>query len=423
MPNAGKRESGQMSFVNSIITTQGLRHQNRAIVLNCIREFGALAHTDIGEKTRLASGTVSVITGEFLAEGVLEKVEYATAKGRGRPRNLFTTRAGFSYIVLVRVSAEKVEYSLVDYCATLLDRQTIPRDPGQTNAEVFKVNFKVRLREFIARSRLAPPDIKVISVTTKGEVDEISRVLIWSPIFGSQQIDFRELLAPDWRATVTLTNEIGFLAHNIMQKTIKSSPVSAGARQAVLSLSDSIGLGVATLNDDGEIKLSAPAFGHMAHEMDGPLCRCGAHGCLETYAGFNGILRTAFDGPKDGMPAKFIPLDQMRRMAKTARQGNRAAAFAFRQAGMVLGMCLSRMFNVLGAMPLTIVGAGLEFYDLIQDGLEDQLNDNFLVRIGQSPKVTLWPNETELAFESNTFVSLRAYDRSEIATRRYLRDN
>ena len=422
MPKAGKHHSSHMSFVNSIITTQGLRHLNRAIVLNYIRKFGSLAHTDIGERTGLASGTVSVITTEFLEEGVLKKVELAPVKGRGRPRNLFTTRPEFAHIILVRVSADKVEYSLVDYSSTLLDRQIVDRDPTQTDAAVFGELLRCDLREFVARSSIPTDGIKVISVTTKGEVDAASRILVWSPIFGDQRIDFRALLARDWNSVVTLTNEVCFLAHGVMQKNAVAGGGIPEGKQAVLSLSDSIGLGVATMNEQGEIELTSPSFGHMVHEINGPLCRCGGNGCLETFAGFYGILRTAFDAPKDNIPAKFIPLGQMRKVAQSARNGDRMTALAFRQAGTALGACLSRMYNVLGPMPLTLVGAGLEFYDLFSEGLEEQLGDNFLSRVGQQSQVSLWPNETELAFDSNAFVSLHAYDRTRVATRRYLRE-
>jgi len=140
---------------------------------------------------------------------------------------------------------------------------------------------------------------------------------------------------------------------------------------------------------------------------------------LESYAGFYGNIRTAFDAPTDKIPAKFIPLEQIRRIAETVRQGDIKTIFAFRQAGTALGMCLSRMFNVLGPMPLTIVGAGLEFYDLFRDGLEEKLNENFLVRGGHRPNVTLYSNESKPTFESNVFVSLRRYDRTIVATRRH----
>ncbi|WP_165775608.1 ROK family transcriptional regulator [Paramylibacter kogurei] len=410
-----------MSFIQTAITTEGLRHNNRAMVLNSLREFGPLSHTVIAEKTGLASGTVSVITGEFLEEGVLEKVEQAPASGRGRPRISFIPCAEFAYFVMLRISAERIEYSLLDYRNTLKDRQVFGRDNTQTDAILFGHMIKKQLADFVARSAIKKNQIKVISVTTKGEVDTQEQSLLWSPVFGNQKINFRKLLSDDWTAEVKLHNEICFVAHNVMKRAVQNGSVSAGDRHAVVWLSDNIGLGVARVNQHKEIELSAPSFGHMPHIAQGPLCRCGANGCLETYAGFYGILRTAFEAPTDVIPANFIPLDQMHKLAQSARSGDRMTEFAFRQAGTALGLSLSRLFNVLGPMPLTIVGAGLQFYDLLKHGLEKQLQDSFLVRMGQAPNVSFEPNEDRLAFDSNSFVTLREYDKTEVATRKFKR--
>src|SRR3546814_12418462 len=40
-------------------------------------------------------------------------------------------------------------------------------------------------------------------------------------------------------------------------------------------------------------------FGHMLHIPGGAMCRCGARGCIEAYAGFYAVLRTAFEVPLD----------------------------------------------------------------------------------------------------------------------------
>lgn len=410
-----------MSFIHASITTEGLRHYNRATLLNAIREFGPLSHTEIAQKTSLASGTVSVITAEFLDEGIIEKLEQAPAAGRGRPRILFGPRADFAHIVLVRISAEQIEYSLVDYRETLLDRQTFARDSSHTKISDFGNVIKTKMTDFIARSKLKPKDIKVVSITTKGEIDEANQVLLWSAVFDDQQLDFNALLSPEWSAEIELSNESCFVAYNLMANSLRKGDATIGDHHAVLSLSDSISLGIAKVTVQGEIEMSSPSFGHMPHRPEGGLCRCGVHGCLETYAGFYGILRAAFNAPKDIIPAKFIPLDQMRKIADGARTGDRMMGFAFAQAGQALGISLSRVFNILGPMPLTIVGAGTEFYDLMEEGVEEHLDCSFQTRMGRKSVIALQPHETQLAFDSNVFVSLRKFDRTMVSTRQYLK--
>ena len=119
-------------------------------------------------------------------------------------------------------------------------------------------------------------------------------------------------------------------------------------KHAVLSLGDSIRLGLASRSSAEETNYQATPFGHMLQASDGPLCRCGLQGCIETYAEFCGILRCAFDAPADRIPTQFIPKEQMDQLAMKARDGDRMIRFAFRQAADVMAMGLSRLMTSHG---------------------------------------------------------------------------
>jgi predicted NBD/HSP70 family sugar kinase len=395
-----------------IASTEGLRHRNRALVLNSLRAHGAMSHTEIAEKSGLASGSVTAISAELLAESVLVKKDQPPKSGRGRPRSLFQVNQDFAFFAIIRISSGSVEYSLVDYRGILIDRIMRVRNATEISATKFEIDFKTTLLEFLGRSNVTPFAVKSVAITTKGIVDEATCKLLWSPVFDTQTIDFGTLLKPEWNTGVTLTNETCFTAHHMLQQADSSG------RHAVISLGDSIGLGIASATPSGEIDLVSPSFGHMAHTANGPLCRCGAKGCLETHTGFYGILRTAFDAPEGVIPAKFIPIEQMQRIAGDARNGSRMTSFAFRNAGAVLGTCLSRMFNIFGAMPVTITGPGLEFFDLMQEGFMEQINTNLLVRLGQPLELSFVQNEPGLVFESNVSVTLRHFDETQVATRK-----
>ena len=404
-----------MAFVSGIHTTEGLRHRNRALVLTSLRALGPASHTQIAEHCGLASSTITVITAEFLAEGVIEKIQQPAPSGRGRPRVSLALKGGFGYFAFVRISSGEVEFSLMDYRRVLIDRRKLLRDPAQKSARDFGVIVRDFLTSFIARTELTPADIKTIFVTSKGVVDPDNPVLIWSPVFEGEPLDFARLFRADWPANVHVVSETSLTAHQMLQR---NEAAVAGTRHAVLSLGDSIGLGVARLRRDGETAMYAPSFGHLTHDPNGPLCRCGAKGCLETFAGFYGILRTAFDAPRDVIPAKFIPLDEMRKIAGIARSGDRMADFAFRQAGQALGLSIARMFSLLGPMPVTITGPGIEFYDLLVDDLQSQISQNLQVRLSKAPPIDFVSDERALVFESAADVAFARFDREHVAVRR-----
>lgn len=76
-----------------------------------------------------------------------------------------------------------------------------------------------------------------------------------------------------------------------------------GDARSFLYLTGEIGVGGALVLR-GELLRGAHGFagevGHVVVDPDGPLCGCGARGCLEQYAGQAALLRAAADRPGSG---------------------------------------------------------------------------------------------------------------------------
>jgi predicted NBD/HSP70 family sugar kinase len=179
---------------------------------------------------------------------------------------------------------------------------------------------------------------------------------------------------------------------------------------AALSLGHSVGLGIVRRGNQTGQEISAPNFGHMLHMANGGLCRCGTRGCIEAYAGFYAILRSAFEVPLDTIPAKFVPVAELDKIAAKARQGHRVPAFAFRQAGLALGNGLSRMLSLTERMPIAITGPGTRYYDLLRQGIEEGLGQSHIVRMEGMPEIRVVADEQILVFEGHLNRALSVID-------------
>ncbi|WP_117193502.1 ROK family transcriptional regulator [Rhizobium terrae] len=398
-------------------STELVRQQNSALVLSALRRYGRMAHTEISDATGLASATISAITAELERARIIEKSEQQAATGRGRPRVLFSQRRGCGYLITVIISSDSIQYSLVDYAGTLLDRFTEPRGEGST--ATFIASISAALERAVSRSRIDPGSVLLVSVSSKGLAHPSEPVLIWSPVFGSQPVDFTKALHEGWSARVILNNETLLVASALIEREARK-PAGGEPVLAALSLGHSIGLGIGRRGSAGTPEILAPNFGHMLHIPNGGLCRCGAKGCVEAYAGFYAILRTAFEVPMDTIPAKFVPLAEIDKIATRARQGNRMAQLAFRQAGVALGNGLSRLLSLHGHMPVFITGPGTRHQDLLQSGIEEGLAQTQVVRLGGMPELTIVPDEPSLVFEGHLNLAFSIVDQDIILSRPHL---
>lgn len=377
--------------------TELLGLRNRVAVLKALRRHGRLSHTELSDHTGLASATVSAITADLERAQVIEKSEQQAGSGRGRPRVLFAQRRGSAYLIIVIISSDAIQYSLVDYAGKLIDRFVEPRTSGRSGD--FIAAIRSGLDRVLDRSRIARELVRAISISSKGLVAPDAPVLRWSPVLGGEQVDFEAGLRSLWSARLSLSNETLLVASALGQRQQASSAGFSGI--TALSLGHSIGLGIATARPDGEIEVQAPNFGHMLHVPNGALCRCGARGCVEAYAGLYGILRTAFEVPLDTIPAKFVPIPEVDKLASSARNGNRMANYAFRVAGQALGFGLSRVFSLNSHMPVAITGPGSRYFDLMRSGMEEGLSQSQVVRMEGMPVLSVVADEPQLVFQGH----------------------
>ena len=396
-------------------STELVRQRNSVLVLRALRHQGAMAHTEIADFTKLSSATVSVITADLERAQIITRSEQLPASGRGRPRVLFSQRRNCGYLIVVIISSDAVQYSLVDYAGTLLDRTSENRSHERAAVGGFVASFQEGLRRIAARSQIAPEQVMLISISSKGVVDNVEPVLRWSPIFGRQQIDFGTVLRGEWDAKIILANETLLVAAALGARGEKRDREVRAL--AALSLGHSIGLGIVRRTSAGEQEIVAPNFGHMLHVPDGGRCRCGTLGCIEAYAGFYAILRAAFALPVDTVPAQFVPVAELDKIAAAARQGNRRNKFAFRQAGLALGNGLSRVLSLNERMPVTLTGPGTRYYDLLREGLEEGLAQSHIVRMEGMPDIDVVPDEQMLVFEGHLNHALSMIDNDIVPLR------
>ncbi|EJT04720.1 ROK family protein [Rhizobium sp. CCGE 510] len=395
-------------------STELVRQRNSVLVLSVLRRHGALAHTEIADSTGLSSATISAITADLERAQIIEKSEQQAASGRGRPRVLLRQRRDCGYLIVVIISSDAVQYSLVDYAGKLIDRFSEERSHDPSGATRFVQAVRAGLSRILDRSRITQEKVLLISISSKGLVNSTEPVLVWSPIFGSEQIDFESALRPEWQAKVILDNETLLVAAALgaREEIVKGADFRS---LAALSLGHSVGLGIVRRGGQTQ-EISAPNFGHMLHMAGGGLCRCGTRGCIEAYAGFYAILRSAFEVPLDTIPAKFVPVAELDKIAAKARQGHRIPAFAFRQAGLALGNGLSRMLSLTERMPIAITGPGTRYYDLLRQGIEEGLGQSHIVRMEGMPEIRVVADEQILVFEGHLNRALSVIDQDIVVS-------
>ena len=132
-------------------------------------------------------------------------------------------------------------------------------------------------------------------------------------------------------------------------------------------VSAEIGIGAAVVVE-GRLFRGARGFagelGHVPVQPNGPLCSCGATGCLETYAGEEALLRAAGIGIGTGRGAA---------LRAAADAGDPRALRALEEAGAALGVALSGAVNLLDPQAVVVGGPLADLAPWLLPGVRREL--------------------------------------------------
>jgi predicted NBD/HSP70 family sugar kinase/DNA-binding XRE family transcriptional regulator len=348
-----------------------LRRQNRAMVLTAVRRAAGVSRTEIASMTGLSHSTISAISSDLIDEGILLQLKGAevTALKRGRPQVALGLNPDAAHVLTIVLALNTLSLSLVDYAGgTILESNV--RLPTTTMGRRELSDAVIVAIEDLLSTHSSPSLPMRASMAIQGIIDAHGRELLWSPISPHTHVPFAQMLEDRFGFPVTIENDCNMIAIALRER----SPERYRDNLTAIMLSNGIGMGLILGGRlfNGSVS-SGGEFGHMIHEPDGALCRCGRHGCIEAYAGNYAIMRNARSQSRWTQPDADIDERAMVALAADARAGEGPEREAFQIAGRAIGYGLGSLFALYDPTPVAIVGPGTAAFDIIEPALREAL--------------------------------------------------
>ena len=160
-----------------------------------------------------------------------------------------------------------------------------------------------------------------IGISTPGLIDTTSGIVRRAVNFGWQDLLLRNIVQSHFNLPIYVAND----SHMVALAEYMFGQPQSSANLVVIKVGQGIGAGI-VLNgqlfsgDDH----GAGEIGHVVVVEDGPLCKCGNHGCLEAVASIAWIVRRAQEIAE---VVTTSPLSQYRRRGPHNRSGCRRSGF------------------------------------------------------------------------------------------------
>ncbi|MET4384810.1 putative NBD/HSP70 family sugar kinase [Bradyrhizobium sp. F1.4.3] len=250
------------------------RRQTRAAILTHLLQSGGSFRPPLAKAVRLSEASLSRILFDLKAEGLIEEVR-RPAPYVGGPTGLVSLDRSVALAAL-ELTGDRLSVGIGSLSGELhyTERLPLPAKPTvESVGQVFHEALTL-LRDWTRRRRIRLAQIGV-SVPGLGRLSEFG-----NPIIPCDVACIREMIDETFAgAPVEFTNSV--VAHAIFHRCRTENYPFSGAHLFVF-----VGQGVAGAWMDDPIEddaLQPVELGHMVFGADGPLCRCGHHGCVEAY--------------------------------------------------------------------------------------------------------------------------------------------
>jgi len=355
-----------------------IRGINRSILLNAIKQQGAISRADLAHIIGLSPATVTSITGDLIDEGLVFEKETGDSNG-GRPPILLALNPRGGFVVGVKLMENHAVAALTDLNATVLVKETI--EFADETLDTVIAALVALVNRLIRQGDIRKKQLLGVGLGLAGVVDSSQGILRQSPFFGWKDTPLRELLQTRLHVPVYIDNDVNTLTLGEKWQG-NGLPVD---NFVVITVGRGIGMGI-VINGQIYRGMSGGAgeFGHIVVDPNGPLCDCGKHGCLESYLSDRALLATA----RKEVGADVIDFDDL---LQRANNGNAAAAMVLTRAGRLLGQEIANLVNILDPKLILISGEGVRMGEIFFSALRTAFKQNVMPGLVEDTEIRVIP--------------------------------
>lgn len=361
------------------INQEDLRNHNLSVTLDTLlRAQKPMSRADLAKETGLTKATLSLLASMLIESGVVQEGEPVVSTTYGRPSTPLEIHGGSIAGIGLQINTDGYGCLALDLNGDTLGREWVSED--MTGTDPYEIFAKLDAMAFPLESRLKRRGCKVVGagLALPGIVTD-DMWLLGARNLGWENVNLTRFNVVR-RLDVVAGNEakMAAIAQIPGYATERASFLNVVDRtDSFIYLSTDIGIGGAVVRD-GEVVMGSHGFageiGHLSVAMDGPLCSCGRHGCLEAFAGRRALVEAAGIA-EDGDATSSEAIDMF---LQRWRAGDSDVAKVVDQAADALVSAIASAVNLVDVDTVLLGGLWTHFGDELATVLEGRLRSEIL---------------------------------------------
>lgn len=366
-------------------TQEQTKEHNRNLVLKILLEHDSISRAEIARITRLTRTTVSDIVADLMVEGLVEEVGLGSSLG-GKSPILLSVIEDSRCLIGLDLAHNQFRGAVVNLRGEIRELINLPvNNRGGQEALDLVTEILDRL------VKIACQPVVGIGVGTPGLVNTSAGIVINAVNLDWKNLPLAQLLEERYQVPVCVLNDsqAAAMGEYTFGKNHKDQE-----NLIVINARHGIGAGVVIngrlFHGDGG---GAGEIGHVVVvPQGGLLCRCGNHGCLETIASAQAIVKRAqhlASQSRDerwSMRADEITFEEVEQLFAA---GDPLACEIVLEAGRYMGLAMSGLVGMLNIHKIVLIGDMTRFGEAWLAAIKQTMAQTSLYGLAQETQVEI----------------------------------
>ena len=331
--------------------------------MDALRDDGTASRADIARRTGLSRSTVSTLIAELQDRGLVVEREFLPDGRQGRPGIQLALAPSAGAAVGIDFDHDRILVAVSDLARTVLAEESVRLDVDHDAANAIEQAGEL-VTQVLEEAGVDRERVLGAGMALAGPVDHDRGALHPSPILsGWADVDAAADVERQIGIPVHLDNDANMGA--LAEVTLGAGRNARTAAYVQMSSGIGAGLIVDGLPYHGH-RGTAGEIGHMLVDPNGPICRCGNRGCLETVASGPALVELLRPSHGDDLTVEG--------MLALAHDGDPGARRAIADAGRAVGRVVAGLCNLFNPEMVVIGGDLGTAGELLIDPLSESVH-------------------------------------------------
>mgnify|MGYP001156665064 CR=1 FL=1 len=177
---------------------------NRRLVIHLLRESGPLSRRQLAQRSGLQSSTLTYITRELMANGVIRDCGKLSKAGAGKKQSLLEINPGLGWVVGIGLEHSSASLVFLNTQGEVIDRDRVSiREPWDMLAQT----LRARVHSWVARHGEPEGALLGVGVGVPGIVDPHEGVVLHSTRFAIKSWPLAKVFSQTFEVPVVIDND------------------------------------------------------------------------------------------------------------------------------------------------------------------------------------------------------------------------